>query len=515
VHMLGADSMPYFADGATIVSVTVLLDDVQGEGMSAYISYKVTAQVSSGFSPEAIDLPPCSTAVKCIKRTSVRISLCPMQLSRKLEGLDSLSYSVIRRFSDFVWLRSQLRDDLPHLLIPALPEKQALGRLNNDFVDIRHRALQRFMARICAHPELSVSDPVRKFISLPAEAFAALRDAKKSTTAMVSHAAAAAGSGVVRALKSAATSISNVARGRGDSGAAGAGAVRGGRSAEDLSFGELEGYVLQQAPLVTALYNQAAAQAIKHREQAQLLLEYGAALRALGTADGGALGNALSQCGAAVWAGSTGAYEQAVAESELLVERIADAVRGIRAAKELLQERSRASAALADSLSVVEHLRARVTALAANPSAGAAADRARLEGELAGAQSAVTSARQYYDKVAASVIGEVERYRAGLRADFRSMLLDLAHCYARSAAKLAAAWEGITAQLAAAVTQEGATPLSALPAAMSAADAERAAAAAAAAEVSPAGGAGADAEGGADDSGYAAAGAGAPYTSVF
>ncbi len=55
---------------------------------------------------------------------------------------DGTTYTVIRRFSDFVWLRTTLRETHAHLLVPALPEKQALGRLNQDFVDIRFRALQ-------------------------------------------------------------------------------------------------------------------------------------------------------------------------------------------------------------------------------------------------------------------------------------------------------------------------------------------------------------------------------------
>ena len=45
----------------------------QGEGLSAFVSYKVTTQ-----------------------------------LSRPVEGLEALQYAVIRRFSDFVWLRAQV-----------------------------------------------------------------------------------------------------------------------------------------------------------------------------------------------------------------------------------------------------------------------------------------------------------------------------------------------------------------------------------------------------------------------
>lgn len=91
-----------------------------GEGYSAYVSYKLTSS-----------------------------------LSEKIQGLDAQVYSVIRRFNDFSWLRSQLREALPYLIVPALPEKQQIGRFSEDFIAVRHRALQRWVDRISVHPEIT------------------------------------------------------------------------------------------------------------------------------------------------------------------------------------------------------------------------------------------------------------------------------------------------------------------------------------------------------------------------
>ena len=379
-----------------------------------------------------------------------------------------------------------------------LPERKAVGRLGDEFVEARLRALRRFAARLAALPELLLAPAgaggaggaggavLRQFLSLPADAFAALREARSGSgaTAAVGAAATAAGKNVFSFMKSVAKDVSaaaNAATGGRVGSAAGGGSGAGGaggagakpKSAEDLSFEEVEAYVQLQAPLVTVLYNRAAGAAVRAREQAQLLLEYGAALRALGAAEGGALGGSLSSAGLAVWADSTAHYEAAVAESELLVERLADVVRGIRAAKELLAERSRASGALYEALSAVEAQRARTIALASAPSAAAAAAKPQADADLAAAQVAVTTARDYYNRVAASVITEVDRYRVSLRADFRAMLLDIVHTHARQAAKLQAGWEASVALLSAAVTQEGAQPLAALPAALSADEAAR------------------------------------------
>ena len=74
---------------AACFRVTVSDPQKQGEGMAAYVSYKVTTQ-----------------------------------LSQTVPGLEAQVYANIRRFNDFVWLRGQLRDALPYVIVPALPEKQ-------------------------------------------------------------------------------------------------------------------------------------------------------------------------------------------------------------------------------------------------------------------------------------------------------------------------------------------------------------------------------------------------------
>jgi hypothetical protein len=70
-------------------------------------------------------------------------------------GLDGLAFTTLRRFSDFEWLKAQLKETYPFLIVPALPEKQQLGRFSADFVDMRLRALQRWVERVAQHPELS------------------------------------------------------------------------------------------------------------------------------------------------------------------------------------------------------------------------------------------------------------------------------------------------------------------------------------------------------------------------
>ena len=66
-------------------------------------------------------------------------------------------FSVLRRYSDFEWLYSILAHDHPGIIIPALPEKQTVGRFSPEFVEQRRRALERFMAKVTGHQVLSES----------------------------------------------------------------------------------------------------------------------------------------------------------------------------------------------------------------------------------------------------------------------------------------------------------------------------------------------------------------------
>lgn len=399
-----------------MAEVKIIVTDPQkiGEGMSSYVSYKVAST-----------------------------------FAERPAGADNTSYTVVRRFNDFLWLRHQLRDTMPYLIVPSLPEKQQLGRFNAEFIDVRHRALQRFMQRISAHRDMALADATIKFLTLPHEALTALREASSSAGATVRAAAGA----TVRGFNKVVKVTSNVISGSGSS----SGAAMS-KSAEDLSFQEVEAYLVGQAPLVATLYNAAAMLAGQYRIQAQLLLEYGGALRSLGAVEGGALGAAEASAGLAIWGASTVAYEQAAQETELFVEDLADYVRGASAVNDMISERSKASASLADALAHVEHLRAQSGLLQSNPTPANAQKRAVVESELLSAQVAVTDGRAYYDRCAASVIAELERYRAAMRVDFKAMFTRLLSTQARASTKLEKAWSNIADSTNAAVLAEGAQP---------------------------------------------------------
>jgi len=74
-------------------------------------------------------------------------------------------FSVVRRYSDFEWLLEQLGNAHPGIIIPAIPEKQAVGRFSPDFVEQRRRGLERFLSKLALHPVLVESHHFVTFLT--------------------------------------------------------------------------------------------------------------------------------------------------------------------------------------------------------------------------------------------------------------------------------------------------------------------------------------------------------------
>ena len=70
-------------------------------------------------------------------------------------------FSVIRRFSDFVWVREQLEAEHRGYIIPPVPDKVLMGKLSPDVVAARQRQLERFVQRVARHPALNTSSALR------------------------------------------------------------------------------------------------------------------------------------------------------------------------------------------------------------------------------------------------------------------------------------------------------------------------------------------------------------------
>jgi len=73
---------------------------------------------------------------------------------------------VSRRYKHFDWLHERLSKKYGMVIpIPPLPDKQVVGRFEEDLVELRRIQLQSFTDRICRHPILSRSEVWNHFIT--------------------------------------------------------------------------------------------------------------------------------------------------------------------------------------------------------------------------------------------------------------------------------------------------------------------------------------------------------------
>lgn len=79
------------------------------------------------------------------------------------------TFTVQRRYRDFLWLYERLHDNSPGVVVPPPPEKQAVGRFETNFIESRRMALERMLNKIAGHPVLQHDGDLKTF--LESEAF--------------------------------------------------------------------------------------------------------------------------------------------------------------------------------------------------------------------------------------------------------------------------------------------------------------------------------------------------------
>ena len=78
---------------------------------------------------------------------------------------DVTGWHVSRRYSDFTWLRSCLKKQFPHVLVPMLPNKKYGGRrFEGDFIDKRRYFLEVFINSIVKNEDFKSSDALLSFL---------------------------------------------------------------------------------------------------------------------------------------------------------------------------------------------------------------------------------------------------------------------------------------------------------------------------------------------------------------
>jgi sorting nexin-1/2 len=74
------------------------------------------------------------------------------------------SFSVLRRYSDFLWLYETLSMNNPGVVVPPAPEKNTFGRFDDSFVQQRQLALEKCIQKTANHPVLGKDPDLKMFL---------------------------------------------------------------------------------------------------------------------------------------------------------------------------------------------------------------------------------------------------------------------------------------------------------------------------------------------------------------
>lgn len=92
------------------------------------------------------------------------LTLCSLQTTSS--AYSKSSFSVLRRYSDFLWLYEALSANNPGVIVPPVPEKNPfnISRFEAEFVETRRLGLNKCVQKIANHPVLNKDQDFRFFL---------------------------------------------------------------------------------------------------------------------------------------------------------------------------------------------------------------------------------------------------------------------------------------------------------------------------------------------------------------
>eukprot|EP01024_Parvocaulis_polyphysoides_P048524 TRINITY_DN4632_c0_g1_i1.p1 TRINITY_DN4632_c0_g1~~TRINITY_DN4632_c0_g1_i1.p1 ORF type:complete len:418 (-),score=62.98 TRINITY_DN4632_c0_g1_i1:216-1442(-) len=393
------------ASSKTRVEVT---DPVkQGEGVNAFVSYKLKTRT---------DLP-------------------------HYKGQEA---EVIRRFSDFDFLDSQLRQQYKGVIPPPLPEKDVIQKYkyNPEFIEKRKRALQVYINRVANHPELYKTKEVQLFLE------ASENDwwQHKRLYKFEENASKSKVGQTMQFFKDLAHSTQNLVQGRSDD------------AEEDPEYLRIRDYMYQLEKHLSDAYRRASDLVAKQQALGGALADFGDAADKLGKFEQPKLQEAFTQLGRHASDLSRNAGEHSDKMNSTFEAPLKEFYRMVKSVKQVMNDRSNALTQVSQAKTDMENKNAKVARLKGTP--GIRHDKIiDAQRELDEATKRHEKAKEQYTNITSKMSSELARFQQERSTEMAAVLRDFAINQARQAGESAKEWGNLLNQLQTSKTANGATTM--------------------------------------------------------
>jgi len=402
--------------------ITVSDPVIHADGMNKYTSYRVDCR------PPPL---PSSTAVADPTNTMSE------EEDLFLQNNQGQYSSVLRRYSDFLWLYERLHKERAGSIVPPLPEKQAVSRFSPEFVEERRVALERFLRRVILHPELMDCMALMTFLRADDVTFQHAKNVSKSVDKNSAGGDTNFGGG--------GDMSSSGFMGRDGSSLSGAGAFNltpqktAGikkwfseakttlsndlvSSPDDDLFDEIERYIESLSIQMKRVSHQASGLVRKSKEIANGLFEFGLAFHQLGQSEGEALGKKLQLVGSTADLLSGLSAQHADAELKKLEEPFKDYLKTIHAVKLALGRRHDKRVSYTALLHEIQTREVNLHRLRMSP--GREGQAYSTEMSIQRYQAAAEVAREDYAECSQRVLREVDRFKREKAEEMKMVVLE-------------------------------------------------------------------------------------------
>ncbi|KAK7278688.1 hypothetical protein RJT34_23723 [Clitoria ternatea] len=334
---------------------------------------------------------------------------------------------VIRRYSDFVWLRDRLFEKYKGIFIPPIPEKSAVEkfRFSAEFIEMRRQALDIFVNRIASHHELQQSDDLRTFLQAEEETMERLRSQETGIFKKKP-------SDLMQIFKDVQSKVSDVVLGKE-------------KPVEecDPEYEKMKHYIFELENHLAEAQKHAYRLVKRHRELGQSLSDFGKAVKLLGASEGNALGKAFSELGMKSEILSAKLQKEAHQLLMNFEEPLKDYVRAVQSIKATIAERANAfrrQCELAETMKLKEINLDKLTLIRSDKVVEAEHEYKELKAES-------EQATKTFETIVKLMNEEIGRFQEQKTLDMGIAFHEFAKGQARLANSIADAWRSLLPKL--------------------------------------------------------------------